>query len=155
MQQVWPPSPRRVEAPSDLTAFVHGYNNAGLAASIVDTGEEDQSADQAVKLHFDHHIAAADVLLLGGLHSSNNARLLLTYHPLLRDKVVLLETAPGRTDAAYHAVKGSQRQALEVAVSDGELFATDDPGAAMAMDSYYADWESELKAEQGDSVRVH
>ncbi|ORY86756.1 hypothetical protein BCR35DRAFT_330636 [Leucosporidium creatinivorum] len=138
---------RAISSPSDLTAFIHGFNNSGLAFSIIDTGEAEQSADQAIKLHFDHLIAASDYLFLGGLHSPTNARLLLTYHPLLRDKVILLQaSAKNRKDPAYHAVKGSERKPLEVVVSE-ELFAEDTKGAAVAMDAFYADWEEEEEKE--------
>lgn len=140
---------RAISHPSDLKAFIHGFNNSGLAFSIIDTGEGEQSADQALKIHFDHLIKD-DYLFLGGLHSANGARLLLTYHPLLRDKVILLQTsAKNKRDPAYNAVKGSERKLLETVVSEG-LFAEDTTGAAVAMDAFYADWEEEKEKEKGE-----
>lgn len=145
---------RAISSASDLAAFIHGFSNSGLAFSIIDTGESEQSADQALKIHFDHLIKD-DYLFLGGLHSSTNARLLLTYHPLLRDKVILLQTgAKNRRDPAYNAVKGSERRPLETVVSEG-LFAEDTKGAAVAMDAFYADWEEEERKEHGELHPLH
>lgn len=75
--------------------------------------------------------------------------MLLTYHPLLRDRVVLLQaSAQAKKDAAYNAVRGSERKSLEMLVCEGGLFAEEQGGAASA---FYADWEEEEAKEHGES----